>query len=362
MLRVTVEKVRPSMPSCTKHKIRVRTVDSGQVLSQKSRTFPTQKKAKIFKENLENHFKTGGYSFLNGEKKYCTIRVVINDYLTNIQTKSGINTKAASLLKRIANTPFGLAPADNLHEAHWYSLAADMSNEWRVKPQTTANNLSILNSALKDCVTILRYRINLGSYSNAISTARRKGYIARSNARTRRPTSDELTKITITLKNEELAKPRTIPMLDIFEFACETAARLGEICGNKITWGDWDANSGLLTIRNRKNPKKGTTVTSRFKLSAKSIEIIMRQPRGRDIDPIFPYNPRSVGAAWRRLNKSLDIVDLHFRDLRAEALCRLYEAGWSLSAISKVSGHRSLDILNNFYLRYYPTLPSRLAA
>lgn len=52
--------------------------------------------------------------------------------------------------------------------------------------------------------------------------------------------------------------------------------------------------------------------------------------------------------------KKLNIENLHFHDLRAEALCRLYESGLSLVEISKISGHKDLNILNNFYLRLCP--------
>src|SRR3546814_10558609 len=47
-------------------------------------------------------------------------------------------------------------------------------------------------------------------------------------------------------------------------------------------------------------------------------------PRG---DRIFPYNPRSVGTAFRRACRALKIENLHFHDLRHEATSRLFEAG-----------------------------------
>lgn len=44
-------------------------------------------------------------------------------------------------------------------------------------------------------------------------------------------------------------------------------------------------------------------------------------PRG---DLIFPYNPRSVGTAFRRACRELKIENLHFHDLRHEATSRLF--------------------------------------
>lgn len=343
-----------------KFKVRVRALNTDPISGQKTRNFSSLAKAIAFKKKLIALFESGNFNFFSVNIKHHTMSMIIENYLNHPTTKKGINPKHIRLLQRIALTPFGGAPADNLTSHHWYMLAALMNEDWGVKPQTAANHLSILNSALKDCVTILRYNITLDSYSMGISTAKRRQYIARSNERTRRPTKFELTKIIQALKRDELAQRRSFPLLDIVKIALETAARLGEICG-KITWRDWNKKDLLLTIRGRKNPN-GKKVISCFELSSKAIEIIVRQPQGQKDDPIFPYNPRSVGTAWRRLMNELRINDLHFHDLRAEALCRLYEAEWTLATISKVSGHKDLNVLNNFYLRLFPRLPSRLAA
>lgn len=351
----------PSKKGPERYKVRARPHKHDPVSHQKTRNFPTKAKAIAYKKKLDAQFERGDYSFFFDHMKHYTLGHIVNDYINNSLTKEHIKSRHINPLNMILRTSFASVTSTYISAHDWFMLARELNENLQVKPQTTANYLSILNSALKDCATILRYEINLEAYSTGLSTARRLGLIAKSDERTRRPTELELNAITSALTNEEQNKRRTIPMLDIVEFAIETAARVGEICGGKLVWRNWDAKSRLITIRNRKSPN-GKKIHSCFELSPKAIEIIMRQPRGNDDDPIFPYNPKTVGQYWRDLMKDLNIEDLRFHDLRAEGLCRLYEKGWSLSAISKVSGHRDVNILNNVYLRFFPAQISPLAA
>ncbi len=64
------------------------------------------------------------------------------------------------------------------------------------------------------------------------------------------------------------------------------------------------------------------------------MEIIKRQPRAEGQEFVFPYNPRSVGAAFTRACKVLEIADLHFHDLRHEATSRLFERGYSIQEVA----------------------------
>ncbi|MEZ8695200.1 hypothetical protein CWO07_22715 [Vibrio splendidus] len=361
MPSVVVEKTNPQNPNCTKTSVRARSNTGDPLKGQKKRTFKNPAQAEAFKKKLVAQFTKGDFSFFSQTQKHLSMSDVINACISSPRF-IGLKAERASLLKRVALTSFGAAPADQLKAHHWFNLAEHMHDKWGNQPQTIAHNMSVLRSTLQDCNTILQLEIELDGNAAATKTARRRGYISRSAERTRRPSEDELNSITLELKKQSLNSRHKVPMLDIFEFAQETAARRGEICSEKICWGNWNAENRTLTISNRKTPYKDKKIHSTFELSPKAIEIIERQPRGKDSDPIFPYKADSVSAAWQRTMKKLEIEDLHFHDLRAEALCRLYEANWSLPAISKVSGHRDLNILNNIYLRFYPTQPCRLAA
>ncbi len=98
----------------------------------------------------------------------------------------------------------------------------------------------------------------------------------------------------------------SIPMADIFEFAIETAMRQKEICN--IRWEDLNKDKKTILIRERKDPKNKHNNNQVMPLLGKSFEIILKQPRIDD--RIFPYNSKSVGAAFSRVVRSLGISRL----------------------------------------------------
>lgn len=56
---------------------------------------------------------------------------------------------------------------------------------------------------------------------------------------------------------------------------------------------------------------------------------------------IFPYNPRSICAAFTRACRVLGIVDLRFHDLRHEATSRLFERGYHIHEVAQFTLHES---------------------
>ena len=81
-----------------------------------------------------------------------------------------------------------------------------------------------------------------------------------------------------------------------------------------------------------------------------------RRHAGRKEGVIFPYNPRSIGHAFRAFAR-LQIYDLHFHDLRHEGVSRLFEADWDIPQVATVSGHRDWKMLQR-YTHLRPSLSS----
>src|SRR5712671_4163451 len=76
--------------------------------------------------------------------------------------------------------------------------------------------------------------------------------------------------------------------------------------------------------------------------------IEQRSCAGNQSGRIFPYNGRSIGAAFRRQCRDLKIEDLHFHDLRREAASRHFEAGFSIEQVSLVTGHKDWKMLRRY--------------
>lgn len=85
-------------------------------------------------------------------------------------------------------------------------------------------------------------------------------------------------------------------MNDIMDFAIQSARRQAKIC--RLRKIDNDAKSRSGVVRDAKHPKNKEGNHRRFKYAPEAWAIVKRQPA--DADLVFPYNPRSVGAAFTR--------------------------------------------------------------
>jgi integrase len=128
-------------------------------------------------------------------------------------------------------------------------------------------------------------------------------------------------------------------ILPIVTFALETAMRRGEILA--IRKQHIDLPKRTLLIPESKNGRART-----IPLSIPATELLRKQSatEGR----LFPLAANAFRLAWQRLTKRAGITDLHFHDLRHEAISRLFEKGLSVPEVALISGHRDLRML----LRY----------
>ena len=60
---------------------------------------------------------------------------------------------------------------------------------------------------------------------------------------------------------------------------------------------------------------------------------------------IFPTRAEAVKLAWKRLTKRAKIADLHFHDLRHEAVSQFFERGLSIPEVALISGHKDPRML-----------------
>lgn len=135
-----------------------------------------------------------------------------------------------------------------------------------------------------------------------------------------------------------------IPMLDIFRFALLTARRQEEIC--RIKWVDIDFEKGTCWLDDVKHPTQKKGNRREFRILKPALEIIQAQPK--TADEVFPYNSKSVGAAFTRACHFLEIEGLHFHDLRHEATSRLFEKGYSIQEVAQFTLHESWATLKRY--------------
>jgi integrase len=177
---------------------------------------------------------------------------------------------------------------------------------------------------------------------------KRLGLIGKANERDRRPTDKELERI---IEHADANPRQLVPLGRIIRFAIATAMRQEEIC--RICWPDVDAAKKVVIVRDRKDPrnKKGNDQKVPL-LDATGIDawaILLEQKAASPrTERIFPYNSKSVGAAFRRACRELKIEDLRFHDLRHEGASRFFEAGFTIEQVALVTGHKDWKTLRRY--------------
>ena len=122
-------------------------------------------------------------------------------------------------------------------------------------------------------------------------------------------------------------------------FALETGMRRGELL-NAI-WGDVNWTDSTLRIPITKNGEPRTiplTKKARYILADLSFDF---WDRAR----IFPMTGEAVKLGWKRLTTRASIPDIHFHDLRHEAVSRFFELGLTVPEVALISGHKDPRML-----------------
>jgi integrase len=63
---------------------------------------------------------------------------------------------------------------------------------------------------------------------------------------------------------------------------------------------------------------------------------------------VFPLTANALKMAWGRMLDKAGIRDLHFHDLRHEAISRFFEMGLTVPEVASISGHRNSAMLSRY--------------
>lgn len=208
---------------------------------------------------------------------------------------------------------------------------------------TIASDLSAMSAVLKWARRVKSVDINdrLANEARAGLSAARIN--TRSRERTRIPLETELEAI---LGHLERNSRQLIPVAEITRFAACSAMRLSEVTGLLIE--DVLLEQKSVLVRQRKDPQKQSERDEVVPLVNGAYELLKTAIGDRNSGRVWPYNPRSVGAAFRRAAKKMKIQDLHFHDLRHLAITNLFRRGLPIQLVAIVSGHRDWKQLKRY--------------
>lgn len=287
-----------------------------------------------------------------------TIAELADGYLEQMRGKSMGTTKRATINR--LRRDLGVHRLEEVNKRLVLNFAQKRQNEG-AGPSTLQQDLVYLVTLLKfggamadaeEAAALALVQVNAAKALLAHS-----GRIAPSNQRDRRPTTEELERLC-----EWCAKHTrsSVPLWDIIQFARCTAMRLGEIVGvGGVTWDDLNARDRTLLVRNRKNPRQLVGNDDLIPLlrgpvtwqacAIDPLEIILRQRTAAvQKGKIFPHVENTVGQSFAHACKDVGANDLHFHDLRHDAISLLFEAGYTIPEVALVSGHKNWKNLQRY--------------
>lgn len=139
-----------------------------------------------------------------------------------------------------------------------------------------------------------------------------------------------------------LARCRNPYMVPLAQLALATGMRQGELLA--LNWQNVDLKRRTAILPITKNGDARAVP-----LSSRAIEVLEALPGSPDGGRVFPISQGLVVQAWGHAVRRAGLDDLHFHDLRHEALSRMAETG-RLSALelARISGHRTLQCLARY--------------
>jgi len=143
-------------------------------------------------------------------------------------------------------------------------------------------------------------------------------------------------------------------LLDCVRLAIETAMRQSELVD--LDWKDVDLERRVVRLHD------GATKNGHGRgVPLSSTALAVLQQRGPSAGPVFPgVTSEAVKQAFAKAAARAGMPDLHFHDLRHEAVSRLFERGFNVMEAAAVSGHRDLSMLRRYVHLEASALATRL--
>jgi integrase len=318
----------------------VRLRRSGKILHQEAKTFAHRSAAERWAKHREVSLEDPS-NLVRARQPSTKLSNLIRWYIDSFQHVSRWQrTKQAQLLF-LEKHPIGEADALSLESA----TLIDHIRSRRAKgagPSTAANDLTWIRVVLRAAKSVKGLSVHPEVVEEARTACRELRLIGKSRRRDRRPTAEELTKLDDYFARRDGRSQ--IPMRDVMWFAIHSARRESEIC--RLEWADNHIGGRTGLVRDAKHPRYKEGNHRRFKFTAEAWAIIERQPKTSEY--VFPFNPKSICAAFTRACQVLGIEDLRFHDLRHEATSRLFERGYQIHEVAQFTLHESWNELKRY--------------
>lgn len=306
-----------------------------------SKTFRIQRTAIDWARSIEDEMVKGVF-IQRAPSQRLTLEVALDRYLKDVSVTKSIFTQRGETSKS----------KQLKAELGKYSLAAitpelvagyrDKRLEAGKKPNTVRLELALLGHLF----TVAMQEWGIGLAYNPVANIRKP---SPGEGRDRRLASEEEAKLM------GAVSVHSNPMLSwIVRAALATGMRSNEIV--TLRRAQVDLNRRVIRLTKTKNGSE-RTVPMTLEATAIFEEALANPVRPIDCDLIFfgepgkdmkTRKPYQFNKAFGIIKRDLGLADLHFHDLRHEAVSRLVEAGLSDQKVSAISGHKSMQMLKRY--------------
>ena len=318
----------------------VRIKKSGKIVHQESKTFSIRTEAQRWARRREVELENPA-AVIRAQQGSLSVGALIRWYIDEFEQASQWQRSKGQQLRTLEKQSFAQADATALTCQSIVDFIR-MRRRAGVAPSTAGNDLILLRVVLRAAKSVRGAPVQPEVVDEARVACRELRLIAKSKRRDRRPSATELQRLDAYFGSRD--GRAEIPMQVIMEFAIQAARRQAEIC--RLEWADLDPSARSGIVRDAKHPRAKIGNHKHFKLTAEAWGIVQGQPRTSEY--IFPYNPKSVGAAFTRACGILGITDLRFHDLRHEATSRLFERGYAIHEVAQFTLHESWNELKRY--------------
>ena len=308
-----------------------------------SKTFLTKTDAQAWATEIEAKIIRSNAGLPDSPKNFLFSELV-DDYLTTSwKSQRGLKRTKENVLFRLRRDLGHLSA--QLTKNHIREFTDKRMAEG-ISPATLNMDMIYIDAVLKHARDMMEINIDLQPIQSMKRNLASSGNIGKSEERVRRPTDEELEALIEYFDNQSKT---SIPMSRLIKFAMATAMRQGEIC--KVKWEDFNEAKSTLIIREGKNPNKmiDKTIPLVTNRGINPLKLIAEQRLvSGNFERIFPYLKDTVSTSFTRACRKLGIVDLHFHDLRHEAVSQLFEQGFQIQHVRAISRHSDLKQLTRY--------------
>jgi len=299
-----------------------------------SRTFASKADAKAWAISTEGQIERNEAPTPRSQLGCVTLAMLIDRYLEEVTPAKRSHLTERQRLKKLQRDVIGSISLADLSSP---ALASYRDRRLlSVKAGTVRRELGLIQHALDVAKKEWGYRLG----PNPVKNVRQPKL---NNARDRRLNPGEYERLM-----RAVSMCRNPLLLSIVEFAIQTGMRRGEIIN--MRWEHVNLGQRLLNIPHTKTGRPRT-----IPLTGPAVALLESQ--AARVGPVFDITANALKLAWGRIVRRAELPDLHFHDLRHEAVSRFFELGLSLPEVAVISGHRDARML----LRYTHLRPTDLA-